>query len=339
MLSSKPDFRTENGSGLDQAQQARARSYSYQLFSQLYLHGLTAVLLPYVQQIPELTAVCPRPYLPDEAAASHHDLFQYNVFAQESFFLSENGLVGGEKTAVVNHIYQQHGYLLNSAATQADHLGHQLAFLALLANLEADAWESQQPVTAETLRKEQAHFMQNHLLTWGISCLLAIQNQADPFFAGVAQLSQTMILAHFETLAETAVPTPPPNFLPPSQNILANDKTGFKEIANYLLLPAFSGIYLSRDDIAQLARQQDLPRGFGSREQMLVNLLRTAVQYDSLPTLLAKLQAACQHWQENYRQMATEQPSAAPFLHPWQSRAQKTGAMLAEILASSPILD
>jgi len=338
MPSSNPDYPTTNGSNLNQAQLARARSYSYRLFSQLYLQGITAVALPYIQKIPELTAVLPQPFNADTAAANHHELFQFNVFAYESFFLSEDGLVGGEKMAVVNQRYFKLGYKTESADGQTDQLGHELACLAFLVSQEADAWEADLPFLASELRNRQQQFMQAHLLTWAPACSLAIQRQTNRFFAELAQLTQALLLEHFGDLGETAV-SPPSNFLPQTQNILANDKTGFKEIAHYLLLPAFSGIYLSRDNIGQLARQFELPRGFGSREMMLLNLLRTAVQYDALTPLLTTLQKTCRTWQASYQQLIDAHPKTVPFLHPWQKRAAATEQMMAGLITSSSILE
>ncbi len=276
----------------------------------------------------------PLPFDADDAAASHHELFQFNVFAHESFFLSEDGLVGGEKTAVVNQRYFKFGYKPDSSDSQTDQLGQELACLAFLVSQEADAWEADLPLVANQRRTQQQQFLQTHLLTWAPACLLAIQNQTNPFFAELAQLTQALLLEHFATAVST-----PPNFLPPAQNILANDKTGFKEIVRFLLLPAFSGIYLSRDDIGQLGRQFELPRGFGSREMMLLNLLRTAVQYDALPPLLTTLQKSCRDWQNKYQQLSDAHPQAAPLIGPWQERAEATENMVAELMASSSIVE
>ena len=336
MLSSKTDSPTLSGSGLSLAQLARARSYSYRLFSQLYLQGITTVSLPYLQQIPDLTAVLPHPFNADTAAASHHALFQFNVFAFESFFLSEDGLVGGGKTAVVAQHYAQYANSPGAADTEADHLGHQLAFLAFLTAEEAEAWESDQLHTARERQAAQQQFLQDHLLRWAIPCLLAVQAQPDPFFAELARLTQALVLEHFEVVAKTAV-SAPANFLPPPHNILANDKTGFKEIAHFLLLPALSGIYLSRDSIGQLGRQFELPRGFGSREQMLLNLLRTAVQYEILPQLLAELGETAVQWQTNYQTLSQSYPKAAPFLQPWQVQAQNSQQLLAAISSQATL--
>ncbi|WP_420631993.1 TorD/DmsD family molecular chaperone [Candidatus Leptofilum sp.] len=334
MPSSKPGFRTQNGSGLNLAQQARARSYSYRLFSALFLDGVTAVSLPYLQQIPELTAVLPQQFNLDTAAASHHELFQFNIFAYESFFLGEDGLVGGDKTAVVNQHFFQLGYQTAGPDNQADELGQELACLAFLVGQEASAWESDNKPRAQEWQTRQRFFLETHLLRWVPICLLAVENQADPFFAELAKLTLDLLLTHVSELVKTTV-SPPPSFLPPTQNILANEKTGFKEIARHLLLPAFSGIYLSRDNIGQLGRQFDLPRGFGSREMMLLNLLRTAVQYDALPSLLAALQEIAREWQTSYQQIIENYPKAALFIQPWQAVAAATEQMMIELVESS----
>ena len=172
------------------------------------MQGLTAVLYPYVQKIPELRAVSPQPFNVDAAAASHHELFQFNVFAQESFFLSDDGLVGGEKTAVVQQHYSQRGYLLTAIDGDADHLGQELAFLAFLTAAEADAWESAQPEQAKQCQAQQKAFMQDHLLHWLMPCLLAIQEQSDSLFAELARLTEGLVLGHFEELGKTAVSSP-----------------------------------------------------------------------------------------------------------------------------------
>ncbi len=286
-----------------------------------------------MQQIPELTAVRPHPFNADAAAASHHKLFQFNIFPFESYFLGADGLVGGESTAVVNQLYFQLGYQTAVDNNQADHLGQELACLAFLVAQEAEAWESDHEPAISDWQTRQQFFLQRHLLRWVPACLLAIQCQANSFFAELAQVTLTLLLTHADDLdASTATVHP---FLPPTQDILANEKTGFKEIARHLLLPALSGITLSRDNIGELGRHFDLPRGFGSRETMLLNLLRMAVQYDALPQLLANLQDSCADWVQNYQQLQAAYPQTIPFIAPWQQRAEATGRLLVQMTAST----
>ncbi|MDT8307445.1 MAG: hypothetical protein RRC07_16050, partial [Anaerolineae bacterium] len=107
------------------------------------------------------------------------------------------------------------------------------------------------------------------------------------------------------------------------------EKTGLKEIAGYLLAPVHSGLYLSRDDISALARAVELPRGFGGRQQMLMNLLRAAAQYETMAALAGELQRVAGEWQAAYRTLA--ETALAPYAAAWEERVALTGRLLAEI--------
>jgi len=115
--------------------------------------------------------------------------------------------------------------------------------------------------------------------------------------------------------------------LPAPPGLLEDEGTGLKEIVDYLLRPAYGGIYLSRDDIGRLARQRSLPRGFGDRRQMLLNLLRSAANYGGLVAILGELHSLASSWAAAYAEMAHE-PILAPFANPWHSRASKTTNIL-----------
>jgi hypothetical protein len=98
-----------------------------------------------------------------------------------------------------------------------------------------------------------------------------------------------------------------------------------------LTTPPYSGFYLSRDTVAQLARAQNIPRGFGDRTQMLTNLLRGAAQFDALPALVDDLQTVLTTWQDAYTDYAASMPTLAPFAAVWQERISQTGRMLSQI--------
>jgi hypothetical protein len=103
-------------------------------------------------------------------------------------------------------------------------------------------------------------------------------------------------------------------------------------VAAYLLTPAHSGFYLSRDDIARLGRQFHLPRGFGDRRQMLTNLLRSAAEYDSLPVLVGELLRFVSIWQEHYRHLRDASPVAMENIATvWIKRLSGTDTLLAEL--------
>ena len=77
---------------------AQARHNAYQLFAQLFLHGVTEPLLPYIAGVPELREVLTEPVVLDNEAAEHHRLFSLNLFPYESVFLDPEGLLEGPIT-------------------------------------------------------------------------------------------------------------------------------------------------------------------------------------------------------------------------------------------------
>lgn len=309
---------------------ALARHRTYALFSRLYLEGVTAVTLPTLHAIPELAESLPEPFNADEAAADHQSLFGFNVFPYESIFLDDSGLLGGAVTDAVLHSYREAGFTVNESSTSPDHIGHELALLAHLCATEADAWQDDLAATARRMRHLQWQFLQRHLLRWIVPFVIAVKEQKRPFYTTLAELTLDLVHDHGQEITP-ANPSPPENVLPPPPALLDNDKTGLKEIAQYLATPPYSGFFLSRDDVARLARTQNIPRGFGDRGQMLANLLRGAAQFDTLPALLAELGRKIAAWQEACTVVANTMPELAPFAASWQERMTHTREILARI--------
>ena len=115
---------------------------------------------------------------------------------------------------------------------------------------------------------------------------------------------------------------------PPAPDLLADESTGLRDIVAFLLTPPYSGLFLSRDDIGRLGRARNLPRGFGDRSQILLNLLRAAGSYDGVGGLLNDLAGLARQWVTGYRQMAAPGDALQPAMQGWQSAAEATAAML-----------
>lgn len=313
---------------------ALARRHAYALFGHLFLKGVTAsagATLPILQSIPELAGTLPEPFDADEMAAEHQALFGFNVFPYESIFVDESGLLGGAATDAALESYRQAGFSFGDNSASADHIGHELGLLAHLSGAEADALEDTLPLVAERMRGLQRDFLQNHLLHWLPPFVLAVKGQERPFYTALVELTLGFVNNHYEEVSpqrgkerkeKTSAPSASPRLN------LNNDKTGLKDIAQFLTTPPHSGIFLSRDDVGRLARRMDLPRGFGDRAQMLTNLMRTAVQYDTLPALLQAIRQHAAAWDDAYAQTAAAYPTLAPFIAPWQTRLQATRQIL-----------
>lgn len=310
---------------------ARARHHTYTFLSRLYLDGLTEELLAYAEAVPELAAVLSPPFQPDAAAADHQHLFGFNVFPYESIFLDPQGLLGGIVTDALIRYYQEVGFQIDASTSSPDHIGYELGLLAFLCGAEADAWENDLPAVAENRRRQQQRFLQTHLLRWLLPLVIGVRQQSSPFYRAVADLTLDLAHSHTADLGQSPAETAPPFALPAPPPLLEDRYTGLSQIARYLTTPPYSGVFLSRDDVADLARRQQLPRGFGSRHQMLTNLMRSAVQYDAFPNLLQLLHERVAGWESEYTSYAGDLPQAAPFAEPWQERTAVTTHLLAQI--------
>ncbi len=320
------------GESLKPEQVAQARHHSYVLLSQLYLGGITAVRLPTIQAVPALAECLPQSFDLDEAAAEHYQLFGFNLHPYESIFLSSSGLLGGEIANSVARSYQQIGFEIELAANSPDHIGQELAALAFLCRAEATAWADGSDTVINQMRRRQRAFLEAHLLRWLLPFVLALKQQGHDFYTAVANLTLSLVADHYADLTSDTQSIPSLEItLPSPPDLLDNDKTGLKEIAHLLVTPPFSGLYLGRDDVGRLARETRLPRGFGDRQQMMHNLLRTAVQYDQFSSLLNDLVTMAKAWQLAYRQALSEMPEMAVFTAVWKKQARHTLNLLNQI--------
>lgn len=317
-------------SHLSPYQIARARSRTYDLLGRLSLTGLTAEELPYVAEISELAATLSDHFEADEAAADHQQLFGFNVFPHESIFLDPSGLLGGPIADAILLGRQRAGFVRQIDSDMVDHLGQELKYLALLSDHEARARQDGSNDIVRRMAGLQREFLDQHLLRWLPALLVAIEKQGQRFYNALIHLVFDLSLAHRADLSST----PAPEFVLPDPPALLTQKgTGLKEIAAYLLAPPYSGIYLSRDDIGRLARRQELPRGFGNRQQMLLNLWRSAAMYDGLETSIEALQDFVSSWFDTYDQLRSD-PQLRPFVTAWRSRTAATISLLTEMHAN-----
>lgn len=304
----------------------QARHLGYGFLSRLFLDGLTTESFAQAAALPDLAVHLPSPVDFDELASGHYQLFDFNVHPFESIFLAENRLVGGEVANQVFRHYKQTGFDVLAGTVPSDHVGQELAYLAYLCGQELVALKTD----GERVKQFQAYqrqFMDNHILRWFVPLQLAIKQQGDGFFTAVAEVTLALLSHHYQQIPFLTEPFAPTQ-MPSLPNLLDNEKTGFKELAAYLLTPVYSGLYVSRDDVSRLARQLNLPRGFGNVQQMLTNLLHTAVQYEQFSELWAALTAMVNRWQFAYQALVEEQPLLKRWVTEWQEKIQKTLTLL-----------
>jgi len=306
---------------------AMNQNQTYSLLSRLFTYGLTEGDLEAVRQTEALTSHLRALFDADEAAADHQHIFGFNVFAYESVFLDPTGQLGGAVENSTIRDYRLSGFEIDIAAPATDHIGHQLEYLAFLGKREAGAQEENQQTHVELMRQYQRAFLDTHILRWLPPLVLATRNQNHPFYSSLADMTAETIINHRASQDEPAAAA---FNLPQPPDLLEQEGTGLKEIAAYLLTPAYSGIYLSRDDISRLARDQSVPRGFGERRQMLISLMRSVAAYGDTGRTFSSLQQLAENWEEAYREMATRS-APMPTAATWMRRAAETASIIARM--------
>jgi TorA maturation chaperone TorD len=316
---------------IDDQKQAIGRAY--RLLGELALHGPVQALLPMIQAIPELAAALPDDH-PDELAADHYQIFGLEIHSFESAFLEPQRILGGSVTESVLAAYLQADFSPPSDAEAGDHLGWELHFLSNLCEREARAAIRRDTIQTSRLRNWQYHFLGEHLLRWLPGLLQAVRRQPAPFYTALLELALALAVAHYEGLTAWAVEPLRPFTLPEAPVLLADQGTGLRDIAGYLLTPAYSGVYISRLDIRRLAKEQSLPRGFGDRQHMLTSLLRNAAEYEQMPALADRISAYVKDWGSGLEALGNSPIWGAtlrPFMCPWVERSTQTAKLLGEI--------
>ena len=323
---------------------ATARCRAYLMLGRLFLRGVTRETLEHVRAVEpladELASLADGEAEEidlDEAAAAHQDVFGFNVFAFHSPCLDEPARPGGRDTERLTDFYRRAGFPVVQTAESADHVGVELNFLGFLSKMEA---ENVGP-DAQKARGFARDFLDEHLLRWMPALRHALHTHGHPFYRALADLTLETLLDHRRALqdgeperetSDERRTTAGDGQRETGEALLADPKTGLRDIAEHLLVPVDTGIYLSRASIRALSRHENLPAGFGSRDDMMSNLLRSAADYDGLETVTKALSAHVDDTRQAWRAFADELPAVTQAIaQPWLERLDHTEQLLDEI--------
>lgn len=315
---------------LDARSEAIARSRTYHLLGSLFLRGVTPATLPIVRTLDEVSDAVDvfrrggDEVDFDEAAADHQHVFGFNVFGFEGVFLDETAQVGGATTRTVLDAYRRGQFPVAPRAESPDHIGVELNFLGFMCRRQADA----EPEAAATLGRQIAAFIDEHLGRWLPLFAHAVEHQEHPFFTAVARLTLEFVENHRDALD---VPTTSAFALPDAPDLLDDPGTSLRDIGRYLLTPAFSGLYLSRDDIRALSLEDRLPAGFGARRTMMNNLLRSAADYDRFQDVFKALLEHHAETRDHLDGLSRRSVWWQMLMVPWLGRLDRTEEVLRKI--------
>jgi TorA maturation chaperone TorD len=179
---------------MSRAEEALARASGYELLA-LCFNSPSAELAEAVSRagLPLSLPFDPRTLIPE-----YHRLFvgpgALPAPPYESVY-REGWRVFGETTLEVKRQYEEAGYALDASFTELpDHVAAELAFMALLAEEEARAWEAQDASAAFSWLDRERAFLGEHLTRWLPDfCDRLLASTEDPFYRGLAVSLQEFV--------------------------------------------------------------------------------------------------------------------------------------------------
>jgi TorA maturation chaperone TorD len=322
--------------GAQEAAMARSRGYGF--LGDLVAGPLDAELFEQVMQVPQLADATGNPstgesYSFDELAAAHYELFGLQVYPFAGVFLNTEALAGGDRVADMEGRYRHWGFD-SSAEEGQDHFACQLRFMAHLSALELGARASADWERVAELMAEARDYLDAHILPWMLPFLCATGAVQAPLYSEVVTMAVFVASDHRRELG-SALAIASPDQGPDPAEMLARAKTSIRDIAEYLLAPSRSGSWISRADLQSLGRGLDVPRGFGSRVQLLSNLLRNAAEYELADEVLGALDNLLVQQQASLASISKELGDEAYAAH-WLERLAKTRDTLKAMAEALP---
>lgn len=276
----------------------RAWSRLYALLGQALLDGWTPDVLETAQALPALAEALPD-LEPEQLSARHFKAFGTGVPPHVSAILSEEGVLGGAESQAAREWLERCGYRHRRTDTEPDHLGILLRTLGFLIVAELDATEDGHHARAAEIRELQRQGLHDFVLPSWPPIAMAFGGGHLSEWTAVTQLLSGLIARHWGWLGGGEVAP-----LPQSVDMdLADERVGLKQIAAWLCLPARSGVRLTPMDLADLAEEVGVPRGFGTRSQVLENILHAAADRQDSAGALESLHAWLTRWIHGLREL------------------------------------
>ena len=317
-------------STLEPAAGLRARGRIYGLLARLLLRGVDEEMLGTLR---ELEWLVPADVggkdiddVLDDLAAAHHRCFHLELFPYAGVFLDPRARAGACSDQARGY-YERVGFAVRLDELSADHLGILLSFACFASAAAGEALEDGEREIAARLQQVLAEFFDALVLSWLPALVCAAASLADPYWPGVLRAALEIVAEHRASLPGAQEPGAK---LGSGEDILADPRTGLRRIGEQLLVPSATGLCLTRSDLARLSSVGALPRGFGSRVLMLDNLLRSAVSYGELPSLLANLSALVDARDAQYAELGTSLGLEAA-LEPWRAALDATLELIDEL--------
>lgn len=127
-------------------------------------------------------------------------IFPYESCYREKLIDGSLGMVCGEITGQIRHLYRQSKVSLTQDEL-SDHIGVELSFMSQLSKYEAWQWKNDNKSLALRYRNWQIGFLNDHLLIWSQELLEKMEKQADTlFYKSIARLMKRYLREDAQTI-------------------------------------------------------------------------------------------------------------------------------------------
>ena len=177
---------------------------------------------------------------------------------------------------------------------------------------------------ADALRREPIEIAP--LLSWVPAFCCALHDLNSPLAENVARALEALLTQSPELQAEPAqLADSPPD--------LSNLSTSLGDLVDWLCSPTRCGLFLSSPILEQISRSYGVPRGFGPRRRLALNLLQSAAHYGKVDEVLDALSELFISHHSRLSQPPWMDGSPGLATEPWRARLQESSALLKEIQA------
>ncbi len=315
---------------MSEASSLLARRRAYRLLGGLLVEGIDSTRAAALARLPTLREYVDESMDLDELAAQHYSQLGHELLPFAGVYLGNDGLVGGGTAGAV--LRSAHAVVGIDCPDDPspDHLGQVLRLMAVLVDAQLDAISHGDDADARTLRHWQRRVLDEAVLPWMPPLAAALAGRSASLWTRAIEMAIGVLAQH--RAEDPGLPSIVGNCGDEDSLELLLDQpgTGLTTIATMLTTPARCGVYLTRGDLAEVARRCELPRGFGTRRGMLEKILRGAAEYDAIPRLVAELDRLMAARGDTYAAMSEELGLAA-HVTVWRRRLATTRQQLARL--------
>jgi hypothetical protein len=209
----------------------------------------------------------------DDLATEHFSLFGRDHFLWHSYYLSDDRMIGGDIAERYLLCYQKHEIEPN-CSEDPDHLAHIFAALGIACETKnamaireithhmIEFWPFIKRGVTEHANSENSVFLP--LVLW-IEELLKL---TEEIISGAPRFERNLTQESAKDLK------------------LDNEKTSLKDISIWFATPANCGINLTPSTLQLFSQVHNIPKGFGSRWQIIENLFTSLSSYKKLPEFM-----------------------------------------------------